>query len=60
MMKLDITKKEKDLIYSSLKVYIKMAEISIKNTKTTFSNNEADNLIEYINTAGLLLKKLNK
>jgi hypothetical protein len=57
-MNLELTKKETDLIYSSLKLYIKMAEVSIKNTKATFTNDEADSLIDYINTAGLLIKKL--
>jgi hypothetical protein len=35
-----------------------MAEVSIKNTKRTFTNKEADSMINEINIAGLLLKKL--
>jgi hypothetical protein len=57
-MNLELTKKETDLIYSSIKLYIKIGEMSIKNTKRTFTNKEADSMINEINIAGLLLKKL--
>jgi hypothetical protein len=57
-MNLELTKKETDLIYSSLKLYIKMAEVSIKNGKNSFTEKDSKSIVDCINTVGTLLKKL--
>jgi hypothetical protein len=61
MTQLELTKKEIDIICTSLKLYVRMAETTLKNGNNNFlKEQDVITVVSSLNTIGLLLKKINK